>query len=711
MLHAPCCFCSAVGAVMAGSVAYAHHAADDAIEPLALRDLHRSIMVPRSDFEAWLARHDWTYHQLARAEFPAPYSSLEEFQLGCICADPYLWCTMFLREPEDPDHDEPYNFWTFQIESLRWRGSVVHKDAAEIGKTREIVALSLYYAFITANGSGLGGAPLQTHLDEIIEGMYDQMLWNPDLKKSLVRWKKHPHHAFYFSNHFKMDFRPSGHDGVAYRGVHVRTLAWRDEAAKDKHKRQWSEFWRALKPGCAARIYSVPDGDRSCEFYKLAERAARQQPASPRKVQGSGFTDVQGSEFKVQGSEREDRINVEHRTSNIEQPYGTAVDNGWGDTPPKTRVREECCPSNLDEEVKVESFEGVSKHIKSLKFRLFQWGKSLMPSPFWTPERKRFYIEQFGDEDSPEYKHNVLGLDGDPEDTVFPWHLFRACIKEVPDYHCLKITVDSANNEVMATGYRCEIVSSAEDIVPKQIFLLETVYRKSTFFNLGDDGESEFRRLIKGFFLYVPGLKRGGADLGFSGDPSEITVTLVLGRRERKVARLYLKHVTYDQQCQALDALDDLYGAPSVSPAPPQAASDIIWGTDFGNAGSAVAHDLQGLPQYAHKHYEDRLRGFMFESTSDNVDEDGNPIIDAKTNKPVKITLKELATDLLVKKMQRQELEYPPDPDYVFMYPNHTCHAGEKHRIYKKTDDHLIDSDRVQKLAGLLSMETEDLFA
>jgi hypothetical protein len=45
------------------------------------------------------------------------------------------------------------------------------------------------------------------------------------------------------------------------------------------------------------------------------------------------------------------------------------------------------------------------------------------------------------------------------------------------------------------------------------------------------------------------------------------------------------------------------------------------------------------------------------------------------------------------------------------MYPNHTCHAGEKHRIYKKTDDHLIDSDRVQKLAGLLSMETEDLFA
>ena len=45
------------------------------------------------------------------------------------------------------------------------------------------------------------------------------------------------------------------------------------------------------------------------------------------------------------------------------------------------------------------------------------------------------------------------------------------------------------------------------------------------------------------------------------------------------VARLYMKHVTYDQQCQAVDAMDDVYG--------PMEA--LTWGTDFGNAGSAVA--------------------------------------------------------------------------------------------------------------------------
>ncbi len=627
-------------------VAFARNAADDVTEPLILRDLRKSILVPRSEFEAWLACHDWTYHQLARSEFPSPYSSLEEFQLACICADRYLWCKSFLHEPEDPDHADPYNFWDFQIESLRYRGSVVHKDGAEIGKSREIVALALCDAFTNLNGSGLIGAPLQTHLDELIEGMYDQLLWNPDLKKELVRWKKHPHHAFYFTNHFKIDFRPSGHDGIAYRGVHARTFAIKDEAAKDKHKKQWSEFWRAIKPGCCARIYSVPDGDRSCEFYKLGERAARTTPRDTLAVP-------------------------------------TAA--------PQT-----------DEEVKIESLERAARHLKNLKFRLFHWPKSLMPHPYWSDERRRFFIEQYGGEDAPEYKHNVLGLDGDPEATVFPWHQFRLCMKDIPEYRCLKIFVDSVNNEVGVTGYRCECAPETEDITPKQVFLLDTTFKKSTFFDLDESGESEFRRLIKSFFIYVPALKSGGADLGFSGDPSELTITSILGKRERKVARLYMKHVTYDQQCQALDALNDLY-------APDQ--NELLWGTDFGNAGSAVAHDLQGLKQYEHKHYDDRLRGFMFESTTDNVDEDGEPVIDAKTEKPVKITLKELATDIMVKKMQRQELEYPPDPDFVFFYPNHTVRVGEKHRIYKKTDDHLIDSDRVQILARLLAADMEDLFA
>jgi len=618
----------------------------DVVEPLeSLKDLKRRIVVPREDFESYLQRWDWTYHQLSRNEFPVPFASLDEFQLACICADPVLWCQMFLREVEDPDHKDPYNFWDYQKESLRYPGHTIHKTASEVGKTREINAYSLYKAFTVSNGSGLIGAPLQTHLEEIIEGMDDQLTWNPDLgrarrhKRHNDGWRKHPHHAFYFSNGFKIDFRPSGFDGVAYRGVHAKTFAIKEEAVKDKNKKQWSEFWRAIKPGCVCKIYSVPDGDRSCEFYKLSERAVK------------------------------------------------------------------------NKEVKIDSFKDVPGYIRDIKFKLFHWSKRLMPEPFWSPERKKFFVEQYNGEDTPEYKHNVEGIDGDPESSVFPWEQLKHCIKEIPEYRCLKILVDSGNNEVIVSGYKCEIIPGDSGPVPRVVNLIDTVYRKTGFFDYILDfppyqggterGESEFRRLIKNFFITVPGLKRGGADLGFSGDPSELIVKHIIGKKERIIARLQLKHVTYDQQCQALDALDDVYGP----------MESIFWGTDFGNAGSAVAHDLQGLPQYKLKNYEDRLKGFMFESTTDNVDEDGDPIIDAKTEEPAKITLKELSTDHIVKKIQRQEVEYPPDPDYILFYPNHTVSSGGKHRTFKKTDDHLIDAERCEKLANIFMTEKEDLFA
>ena len=592
------------------------------MEPISLNDLKKGILVPQEAFEAALCDFDWTWHQVARGEFPGNFKSLDQFQLGIVCEDPFLWCTAFLREPEDPDHNEPYNFFDYQLESLRWPGSTIHKCGAEVGKTREIVAWVMWKMFTCPNGSGLIGAPQQTHLEEIIEAMVDQFLWNPDLEPVLKKHKKHPHHAFYLNNGFKVDFRPSGHDGEAYRGIHVRTFAIKDEAAKDKNPRQWSEFWRAMKPSAVAKIYSVPDGDRSCEFFKLGQRA-----------QGKDDGDV-------------DRL-----------------------------------AGNFD-------------------FKLFAWSKTLMPYPYWSDERKRFYEDQYGGVDAPGYKHNVLGEDGDPEDTVFPWHQFKYCIREIPEYRALKILVKAGDNEVDVRGYKCRMAGGDGDPIPETVIIMDETFRASTFFDLAG-GDSEFTRLIRSFFEAVPGAKRGGADLGFSGDPSELYVKNIIGKRERLVARLQLKHVTYDQQCQALNALDDVYGPKSA----------LTWGTDFGNAGSAVAHDLQGLALYAKKDFEDRLRGFMFGATTDNVDEDGDAVIDAKTGKPARITLKELATDILTKKMQRQELEYPPDPDIVLYYTNHTVRIGERHRIYKKEDDHMIDADRTQILAKIMAEAVEDIFA
>ncbi|MDH4319890.1 MAG: hypothetical protein OEV73_00175 [Desulfobulbaceae bacterium] len=594
------------------------------MEPIRIADAGKGVIVPPEVFEQTLESLDWTWQQVSRGELPPPFESLEQFQLAIIGADALLWCTAFMHEPEDPDHLDPYSFFDYQIESLRHDGSTVHKCGAEVGKTREIVAWVLHRAYTTPNGSGLIAAPQQTHLDEIIEAMTDQFSWNDDLARDLVRHKKHPHHAFYFRNGFKVDFRPAGHDGEAFRGVHVRTFAIMDEAAKCKNPKQFSEFWRAMKPTAVGRIYSVPDGDRSCEFYKLGQRAA--------------------------GNKEDDND------------------------------------------------QGVAKH---LNFRLFKWAKTLMPPPYWTDERRKFYVEQYGGEDSPGYQHNVLGEDGDPENTVFPWHHLKHCIRQIDAYRCLKILVDSSHGEVIVTGYRCEMGMAHGEPHAIPVSLIDTYYPQATFFDADDSGQSDFTRLLRSFFVAVPGLKRGGGDLGFSGDPTEIIVKNIIGKQERWVARLQLKHVTYDQQCQALNAMDDVYGP----------MESLKWGTDFGNAGSAVAHDLQGLAIYDAKEYEHRLRGFQFESTTDNVSEDGAPLIDNKTGKPSRITLKELATDLLVKKMQRQQLEIPPDPDIIHYYTNHTVRMGQKHRIFRKDDDHLIDADRAQILAHIMAETVEDIFA
>lgn len=606
----------------------------DQMEPIKLDDVKKKIVVPRKNFEAILEELDWTWQQIARNELPGTFTSLEEFQIAIICDDPFLWCTAFLREPEDPNHQDPYNFFDYQLDSLKYDGNTIHKCGAEVGKTREINAWIMYRMFTRPNGSGMVGAPMQIHLQEIIESIEEQMEWNPDLAGSLKKRIKHPHHAFYLKNGFKLFFRPSGHDGEAYRGVHVRDFAIKDEAAKDKNPKQWTEFWRAMKPGCVSKIYSVPDGDRSCEFYKLAQRAQAQA--------------------------------------------GGKADDSDG-----------------------EVLKGTASHIKNLEFKIFHWPKTVMPDPFWSPERRKFFIDQYGGEDSPGYRHNVMGEDGDPENTVFPWNQFQHCIRDIPEYRALKILVNSGTAEVSVAGYRCEynLVDGAP--VPGDVELMDTVYPMADFFDLDENNESTFTRLIKRFFIAVPGAKRGGGDFGFSGDPTEILVKNIIGKRERLVARLNLKHVTYDAQCQAINALDDVYGP----------TESLQWGTDFGNAGSAVAHDLQGLALYLEKEYDCRLKGFMFESTTENVNEDGDALIDAKTGKPARITLKELGTDLLVKKMQRLELEYPPDSDIILYYTNHTVRAGSRHRIYKKEDDHLLDADRVQILAKVMGNTVEDLFA
>jgi hypothetical protein len=583
-----------------------------------IADLGKTIIVPEATFEHMLQALDWTWHQIARKEFPKPFTSLEEFQLAIICNDPVLWCAAFLRNPDEPER--PWTYWDYQEESIRYNGNTLHECGAEVGKTREIIGYILHKAFNVSNGSGLVTAPMTIHLLEIIDSIAEQLNHNPMLGKALVLHRKQPHHHLKFANGFKVDFRPTGHDGEALRGVHVSTFAMFDESAKAKNPDIFKEFWRASKPGCVHKLYSTPDGDRSTVFYRLCQKA--------------------------EGKLKEDE-------------------------------------------------NGGDAGIKNLSFHKFHWSKELMPAPFWTLERRRFYIEQYGGEDSPGFQQNVLGNWGDPENSVFPWYQFQRLLHDIPEYRCLKILVDESHAEVSIYGYdlAAPVVDGAKG-KPEPVTICDKRISKHGF---------DIKAEIKAFFDPLPGLCFGGADLGFSQDPTEIYVKLIYGKTHRLIARVQLKGVTYDMQAEAVDALDDLFDG---------GKNKMGWGLDFGNAGSAVVHNLQGQEQYAAKDYEGRLTGYQFGAAYDAVSEEGENIIDKKSGKPIRLSAKELSTDLLTAKMQRVELQYPYDPDIMLYYPSHTYRNGQSRRIYKDIDDHAIDADRVLTLRVVLPGETaEDLFA
>lgn len=259
----------------------------------AMAAIYDRCVVDRDGFEAWMADHGIAWQALARGDYGI---SLEEAQFRYVCEDPVLWAQAFV---DDPDNDgKPWTFFDYQIESIRaWDQDAIHQDGAEVGKTREIVILIAWgactgFGFRYKNPSMLIGAPQQTHLDEIIMALEAIFGAESDTGRTSVlahHWlkpKKHPHYMGRFKSPggiAKAYFRPAGHDGESFRGVHVSAIALMDEAAKLKRAVQWTEFHRALKPGCIQRAYSVPDGDNTTEYYRMTQRAV---PNLPRGTDG-----------------------------------------------------------------------------------------------------------------------------------------------------------------------------------------------------------------------------------------------------------------------------------------------------------------------------------------------------------------------------------------------------------------------------------------
>src|SRR5215210_3582494 len=219
--------------------------------------------------DALLRRNRWSWQALERGDLKLgdEVLNVDRLQWWLLNADPVLWVeTNLVNKPEDGGG--LWQLFPYQRPSLRFRGHVVHQDGAEVGKSREIVGLLLWGCLAAERGGVLVGSALDGDLDEI----WEEVEWQPSTK---------PYRRLTWRNGLRVLFRPAGHDGRAYRGIHVRGWLLHDEAAKVVNPRSWAEFWRAGKPGCEIRIYSVPTGDRQCTFQRIADNAVPAESIVP----------------------------------------------------------------------------------------------------------------------------------------------------------------------------------------------------------------------------------------------------------------------------------------------------------------------------------------------------------------------------------------------------------------------------------------------
>lgn len=601
--------------------------------------------------DALLRRKRWSWQALERGDIKLGDEVLDvdRLQWWLVNADPVLWVeTNLVNKPEDGGG--LWQLFPYQRPSLRFRGHVVHQDGAEVGKSREIVGLLLWGCLGAERGSVLVGSALDGDLDEIWEEVEWQLSANPFLAGSLRTKTTKPYRRLTWRNGLRVLFRPAGHDGRAYRGIHVRGWLLHDEAAKVVNPRSWSEFWRAAKPGCEIRIYSVPTGDRQCTFQRIADNAVPADSVVP-------------------------------------------------DDTPKTTVVQLLRPGSA---TIPEGTRALARELGGRVWVRFHWPKTIMPHPFWCEERRQEFVRFYGGPDEPGYVHNVLGLPGDPEYSLFPERLLKPALTWIPDYLSVSFRWDSRAGQLDALSRRLnpsypwgeegELQPAAEDDQEEaegtdvlQPYL--TVLQEQVDVSAWDQWDAERRRQeiadLAGFFVRpLPGDLTAGVDVG-SATVTEILFERRNGLTDTLVLRIHLTGWNWYAQRDFILALDAL-----LHPAGG-------WGFDATGVGRVLVDLLApGLG--------DRLSGYVFNRSTPAIDPaTGDVQLDPASGREVLISYKELGTQLIERRLHGRSLELPFDPDVRHLLANHTYSQSGDTRRFSKLNDHLVDALRVAELRKL----------
>jgi len=212
-----------------------------------------------------------TMQQADSSPAPAAEISGEMTEFFSFMFDPVSWGEKMLVNRDG----SPRRYRGYQVLDLRCEDKrIAHQDGRSVGKTVNLSTLLLYFTFVNRGKSVLVAAPYQGQLNLISEEVEFQLGQSEILRNNVarkpgggLRIKHHPYFEVRFKNGCTIYFRPAGDHGDVFRSLHVDLLMV-DEAAW-LSKRAWSAVRQCLNPGGVFRVYSTPNGLRTCPYYEI----------------------------------------------------------------------------------------------------------------------------------------------------------------------------------------------------------------------------------------------------------------------------------------------------------------------------------------------------------------------------------------------------------------------------------------------------------
>ncbi|MDP2361956.1 MAG: hypothetical protein Q8O14_14600 [bacterium] len=278
-------------------------------------------------------------------------------------------------------------------------------------------------------------------------------------------------------------------------------------------------------------------------------------------------------------------------------------------------------------------------------WKIYHWPSWIVPghSQAETESSAKFY----GGKDTAGFQHEVAGEHGAPSYAAFNLRQFRDCQRKLEKLYRV----------VRIDGEEFSAIHSVDEAFSR----LEGV--------LGLDGEAR-------------GTYWMGGDLGYTNDPSELTVWQEDERgRLLPVLRVHNERMPYTYQAAMIAILDDHYDFAGL-------------GFDAGSNGLAVEHILTTEDRYESHQFAHRLETYDFGgSLTTGYDPQGRP----KDRR-----IKEYMTSLINGRLAARTILFPAgdvDLDWEDQFCTHTysqTHAGRL--VYSKGNDHIIDSTRTAVL-------------